>query len=167
MDRLVRRLMSWPEVVNQRQNNATPEGYSPRYSTSTSTSTSTLPSMASVSTNNQEGAPDREPPRHSVTARRSSTTPQTRRRIPISPGLLNRNEANRTLTNQQNRRLFVREFASQLFSMFSTYSREMSSDSENDAVEPEAAPVPPGYSPRARAGVPGLNERYRRFRPLR
>jgi hypothetical protein len=165
MDRLVRRLMSWPEVVNQRQNNATPEGYSPR--SSTSTSTSTLPSMASVPTNNQEGSSD-TPPRHIVTARRSSTTPQTRRRIPISPGLLNRSEANRTLTNQQNRRLFVREFASQLFSMFSTNSREMSSDSENDAVEPEAAPVPPGYSPRVRtAGVPGLNERYRRFRPLR
>jgi hypothetical protein len=164
MDRLVRRLMSWPEVANQRQNNATTaEAHSSR-SSSSSTSTSTLPSMSSAPSSNQGGAAD-APPRHSVTARRSSTTPQTRRRIPISPGLLNRSEANRTLTNQQNRRLFVREFASQLFSMFSTYSREMSSDSENEAVEPEAAPVPPGYSPRVRTG--GLNERYRRFRPLR
>lgn len=162
--------MSWPEVpnLNDGQSSTVPSGHSPRqYSAATA---STLASMASVPFNTRESAAgsSETPPRHSVTARRSSTTPQTRRRVPISPGLLNRGEANRTLTNQQNRRLFVREFASQLFSMFSTYSREMSSDSENEAVEPEAAPVPPGRSPRQRSGVvPALTERYRRFRPLR
>ncbi|XP_059481426.1 activating molecule in BECN1-regulated autophagy protein 1-like [Neocloeon triangulifer] len=153
----------------------------PTTSATASTSTSNSPGDSSSSTSSPSSSPwslayaimggnagTQERVRLSLPARRSSTTPQSRRRIPVSSSFLSRNEASRTLTTQQNRRLFVREFANQLFSMFASYVHEMSSDSENDAVEPEAPAVPAPQAVRSRSGgVPSLTERYRRFRPLR
>ncbi|CAB3372401.1 Hypothetical predicted protein [Cloeon dipterum] len=108
--------------------------------------------------------------RSSLPPRRSSMSAQTRRRVPVSSSFLARNEASRTLSSQQNRRLFVREFANQLFSMFASYVHEMSSDSENDGLDPEPAPSASIAAARARvtAAIESpLTERYRRYRPLR